>query len=103
MNNSESAAKPENPNEVFDLIVAYQKSSAIRAAIDLDLFTAIAEGTTTSSALATKCNASERGVRMLCDFLVVQGMLTKQGSNYGLPPVAASFLSKKSPAYMGSI
>jgi SAM-dependent methyltransferase len=103
MTNSESAAKPPNPNEVFDLIVGYQKSSAIRCAIDLDLFTAIAEGATTSSALAAKCKASERGVRMLCDFLVVHGMLTKQGSNYGLPPVAASFLSKKSPAYMGSI
>src|SRR5439155_1542105 len=40
--------------------------------------------------------------RILCDFLVVLGLLTKSGTTYRLAPEAAAFLSKRSPAYLGT-
>jgi 2-polyprenyl-3-methyl-5-hydroxy-6-metoxy-1,4-benzoquinol methylase len=82
---------------------AYQRSMALKGAIDLEVFTHIAGGATAAAEIAGKCSASERGVRILCDYLAIQGFLTKTGQNYGLSPDAAVFLNKKSPAYMGSM
>src|SRR5207249_1398662 len=48
------------------------------------------------------CSASERGIRILCDYLVVHGFLTKEGNRYANTPDSAVFLDRKSPAYMGS-
>src|SRR3954453_2252582 len=87
---------------VFDTLFAYQRSGALKAALDLDLFTAIDTGETTSAALAARCGASERGVRILCDFLTTVGLLTKSNSAYALTAEAAAFLSKRSPAYLGT-
>jgi len=63
----------------------FSQSAALRAAIELDVFTAVADGATTPPALAGKCQASERGMRILCDFLTVEGFLHKTGSQYSLP------------------
>ena len=40
------------------------------------LFTAIAEGAESADSIARRCRASERGIRILCDFLVIIGFLT---------------------------
>lgn len=93
---------PPSPVPLIDAFNAFHKSAAIKTAVELDLFTAIAEGVATAAGLAAKCNAAERGIRILCDFLTVHGFLTKQGGTYGLAPISAAYLSKRSPAYMGS-
>ena len=75
----------------------------MRAAIELDIFTAIGEKQTTAEQIAQRAKAAERGIRILCDFLTVMGFLTKSESNYGLAPDAALFLDRRSPAYMGTV
>ncbi|MEJ7608582.1 MAG: class I SAM-dependent methyltransferase [Bryobacteraceae bacterium] len=90
-----------NPSVIFEALSAFQKSYALKGAIDLDLFTAIAEGTTSAAELARRCSASERGIRILCDYLVVTELLTKDGNDYGLPQNSARFLDHNSPAYTG--
>jgi len=92
-----------SPEAIFETLVAYQKAAALHAAIQLDLFTAIGEGATTVPALAKRCEASERGVKSLCDFLVVQRFLVKGEGTYALADEAAKFLDRRSPAYIGSI
>ena len=87
---------------VFDTLFAYQRSAALKAALDLDLFTAIDEGATTTKALAGRCAASERGVRILCDYLTTIGLLTKSNASYAVTPDSAAFLSQRSPAYLGT-
>ncbi|MFN7937040.1 MAG: class I SAM-dependent methyltransferase [Bryobacteraceae bacterium] len=91
-----------NPASIFDALLGYQKTAALRTAIDLDLFTAIGEGVVEPAALATRAHASERGVRILCDFLVTLGLLTKSEDTYGLSPDAAMFLDQRSPACIAS-
>ena len=91
-----------SPEAILDTLFAYQKSAALKAAIDLEIFTAIDEGAQTAAAIAGRANASERGVRILCDYITVQGLLTKSGDRYSLTLEAAAFLSKKSPAYLGT-
>ena len=92
-----------SPAIVFDTLQAYQRTVALRGAIDLDLFTAIGEGNETASAIAARMGASEKGTRVLCDFLTILGLLTKADGKYALTPESATFLNRHSPAYMGTM
>ena len=94
-------ARP-TPNRIFNAMFAYRLTSALRGAIDLDLFTAIAEGEHTAEAIALRVQGSVRGVRILCDYLTIEGLLEKQGSEYRLAPDSAAFLDRRSPMYLGS-
>jgi SAM-dependent methyltransferase len=87
---------------VFDTLFAYQRSAALKSAIDLDVFTAIDGGDDTFGAIATRSGASDRGMRILCDYLATIGLLTKSDGRYHLTPESAAFLSKRSPAYLGT-
>jgi 2-polyprenyl-3-methyl-5-hydroxy-6-metoxy-1,4-benzoquinol methylase len=89
------------PERFFNAINAYQQTEAIKAAIELEIFTAIAEGNVQPASIAKRCQAAERGVRILCDFLTIHGFLTKDGDTYVLAPDSALFLDRHSPAYMG--
>lgn len=88
---------------VLDTLFAYQKSAALKTAIDLEVFTAIDEGARTAAAIAARTNVSERGARILCDYLTVNKLLGKSDGMYQLVPESAAFLSKRSPAYLGTI
>ena len=101
MSAQQQPAAPPNPLQIFTTLQGYQRTFALKAAIDLDLFTAIAKGSRTAAEIAKSCNAAERGVRMLSDALVVMGFLTKSGSNYSLTPDTAFFLDSRAPAYLG--
>src|SRR5438046_273251 len=94
---------PPTPALLFDTLNAHQRTEAIKTGIELGVFTEIAQGKTTVAEIAKACDASERGTRILCDFLVIIGFLTKQNGAYGLTPDSAMFLDKHSPAYMGSV
>ena len=90
------------PERIFGTLTAYQTTAALRAGIELDVFTAVGEGATSPEALARKTGASERGARILCDYLTILGFLSKEKGQYGLTPESAVFLNRHSPAYMGS-
>jgi ubiquinone/menaquinone biosynthesis C-methylase UbiE len=92
-----------SPVRIFTSLTAHEQTAALKTAVELDLFTAIGEGATTPKVLAERCGASERGMRILCDFLTVHEFLSKQGSNYSLAPDSEKFLDRKSPAYMGTV
>jgi 2-polyprenyl-3-methyl-5-hydroxy-6-metoxy-1,4-benzoquinol methylase len=92
-----------SPEHYFQTINAFHQTAAIKAAVELDVFTAIGDGAATAAEIAKKCGASERGTRILCDFLTVIGFLTKSGNTYALTPESATFLTKRSPAYLGTM
>jgi 2-polyprenyl-3-methyl-5-hydroxy-6-metoxy-1,4-benzoquinol methylase len=95
-------SKQPSPELFFQTMNAYQRTAALKAAVELDLFTKISEGANTVAPLAQKCQASERGIRILSDYLVIAGFLTKDGSSYGLTIDSATFLDRRSPAYIAS-
>jgi ubiquinone/menaquinone biosynthesis C-methylase UbiE len=88
---------------IFETLRAYQQTAALRAAIELDIFTAIAEGATTPAEIAAKRGLSERGVRILCDTVVTDGFLIKNNGHYSCAPDAALFLDRRSPACLASV
>jgi hypothetical protein len=51
-----------DPSRIFErLLFSHARADALKAAIDLDVFTAIGEGRRTSEAIAERCAASVRG------------------------------------------
>jgi ubiquinone/menaquinone biosynthesis C-methylase UbiE len=95
------ASQPPSPMLLFDTITSYQKTAAIKAGIELDVFTPLVEAPSTAAAIAAHCKASPRGIRILCDYLTLLGFLTKSGEQYALTPDSAIFLNRRSPAYAG--
>jgi precorrin-6B methylase 2 len=97
---SQSLPEP-SPIHFFETVNAYQQSAALKAAIELDVFTRIAEGKTGARELAESCEATERGIRILCDYLTIIGFLTKEDNSYRLTQDSAVFLNRNSPAFLG--
>jgi precorrin-6B methylase 2 len=95
-----SAAQP-NPIEIFHAIQGFQRAFALKTAVEVGVFTAIARGSRTAAEIGKACKASERGIRILSDAMVVMGFLNKEGDRYVLTPDSAFFLDGNSPAYLG--
>jgi O-methyltransferase domain/Dimerisation domain len=98
-----AAAPPPDLGVVIDALCAFQLTEALKGAIELDLFTHIAAGAVTAAAIAERASASERGIRILCDYLTVRGFLTKENGRYSCSLTAAVFLDKGSRLYVGSV
>jgi ubiquinone/menaquinone biosynthesis C-methylase UbiE len=98
---STSAAQQPSPVLFFQTINAHQRTEALKAAVELEVFTAIGEGNATVAEIAKRCQTSEKGMRVLCDYLTTMEMLTKQGDRYALTLDSSVFLDKRSPAYLG--
>ena len=100
---STAAAPRPSPERIFDALTRYQQTFALKAGIEVDLFTAIGEGANEPVALAKRTQTAERGIRILADYLVIQGFLNKENGKYSLTPDSAVFLDKRSPAYLGAM
>lgn len=98
-----TASDDVSPGHFLDHVPGFQKTAALRAAIALDLFSAIANGDDMAASLARRVGAAERGVRIVCDFLIVNGHLEKARERYRLTPSSAVFLDRASPACMASV
>jgi len=88
---------------LFDTVNSYQRSEALKAAIELDVFTAVASTDGSTREIAARCNAAERGIRILCDYLTMIGFLRKQENAYSLTQDSATFLDRRSPGYLGGV
>jgi SAM-dependent methyltransferase len=100
--NAQTAAPRSGPELIWETLNAYQRTAALKAAIELDIFSAIGAGAHAVSDIAARCHASERGIRVLCDYLVILGLLSKQQETYALTPDSAKFLDRRSPACIAS-
>jgi len=98
-----STEAPLTPGLVFDMMQAHQRTAALKAAIELDLFRAVGEGPGDVASLARQCAASERGIRILCDFLTINGVLQKEDGHYRHTPTSAAFLDPRSPHSLASV
>src|SRR5229473_6125344 len=98
-----SQSQRPSPEHIFGVLTAFQNSAALKAAIELNVFTMIAEGADRPNVIAQRVNAAQRGVRILCDYMAIQGFLTKTDDRFALTQESAIFLNRHSPAYMGTL
>lgn len=96
-----AAAKPF-PALFFECMTSFRQGAALKAAIELDLFTVLGEASQSAESLALRIQASVRGVRILCDYLTSEGFLLKDGGRYSASADAAMFLNRKSRMFIGS-
>ena len=89
------------PGKLLELSGAYWQTFALHAGVKLDLFTAIDQGTATAATAAAHLGLDRRALAMLLDALSAMDLLVKQGDTYENTPLAATFLSKESPRYVG--
>ena len=95
-------AQPQaDPQPIWQAMTGYQISAAYKSAVELELFTKVADGNKTAAEIAEACGASERGIRILADSMTVIGLLTKRNGEYGLTDVSATFLNKHLQTYLG--
>jgi SAM-dependent methyltransferase len=80
---------------------AFERSLALRAAMELDLFTRIGAGTGRIPVLASDSRVSQHGISVLCDYLTAQGHLIKQKGRYSLTPNSRKYLASSSPTFIG--
>src|SRR5438094_519484 len=95
------------PERIMQIGWGFAPMFSLATALDLRLFTHVAEGKTTQAALEAATGASRRGLGMLLNAMVGLGFLTRAGSGeaarYGLAPDAEAFLVEGRPGYHGGI
>src|SRR2546423_635114 len=91
------------PDIFIDHVFAYHRTAAIKAAVELDVFSAIGPDGETAESIARQTGSAVHGIRILCDFLTVGGLLIKAGDRYTRSASTAVFLDRGSPACMASI
>jgi SAM-dependent methyltransferase len=95
------SARPPTPERFLDTLQGFQRTEVLRAALELELFTALDAAPLEAGDLARAIHADPKGVRILSDYLVTLGFLTKAGESYSLSDDARLYLDRRSPSYIG--
>lgn len=80
---------------------AYWESAALMAAVELEIFTAIARGQDTIPAVGKSAGIGERNAERLLTALVAMTLLTREGETFANAPDVQRFLVKDSDRYAG--
>jgi hypothetical protein len=92
-----------NPNTIRDFAAQFQKSRILLTGFELDIFTTIDKTGLTNGELATVLKLDLHACERLLNALVSLGYLTKDKDLFQNTPDSYTFLSKKSPEYLGGL
>jgi hypothetical protein len=100
---SSSQQKPRIGTErIQNIGFGFKHAGILMAAIELSLFTRIAEGATTLEAIASACGLSALNTERLVVACIALGLLEKQGEKYANAPDADTYLVEGKPRYYGA-
>ncbi len=91
------------PERIIETTFAFAQSCALLAAVELDLFTRIAQGMKTIAMLANHAGVSANALERLLGTVSAMGFLQRSGDDYALTPVSERFLVRSQPSYVGDI
>ena len=91
-----------DPTPIIQLSTGFWASMVLIAANDLNVFTALDAGPATADDLAPLCGAQPRSLGMLLDAGTALGFVRKSGDRYANAPIAAAYLVKGKPGYVGT-
>lgn len=81
-------------DDIMEMAHGYQRAMVLFAALDLGVFSALAEGPEEASRLARRIPADPRRLSILLNALVAAGLLRKKGKTYGNRDLAGRFLAR---------
>lgn len=94
--------QPPTPGHLLEIGLSFRKSKALLSAIELGLFTTLADGPLDAETLVTRLGLQGRGARDFFDALVALGLLDRDsGGRYGNTPDCAFYLDRRNPSYIG--
>jgi hypothetical protein len=96
-----------DPSHIMQTATAFWASKVLLTAVELELFTALGNGTMTAPELGTALGLHPRGTYDFFDALVALKFLDRDGDGpqgkYKNTPATAAFLDKASPNYIGGL
>lgn len=95
------------PGRILEVGMAFWSSKALLSAVELGLFSLLADGPQTGAAIEGRLGLHPRATDDFLDALVAIGMLDRHGDGagalYANTGETAAFLDRASPAYVGGI
>jgi hypothetical protein len=92
------------PDAILQLGLAFWGSKALLSAVELDLFTTLAQGPLPGEALIAKLGLQSRGTADWLDALVSLGMLRRSDDGeYANTPATGLYLDRAKPTYLGGM
>jgi precorrin-6B methylase 2 len=91
------------PEKVMQVGLGFWGSKALLSAVELGLFTLLADGAQDFESIRTKLKLHQRSARDFLDALVALGFLTRSGDKYANTPDSDMFLDRRKPSYVGGI
>jgi len=96
-----------SPDHILQIGFGFWASKTLLSAVELELFSRLADGPKTGPELQGAMGLHPRGTYDFLDALVALGLLQREGAGetgkYGNTPSTARFLVKQSPHYIGGI
>ncbi|MDX1387491.1 MAG: methyltransferase [bacterium] len=91
------------PDKILQLGIGFWGSKTLLSAVELGLFSLLAQGPLNELAIGEKLELHPRSRRDFLDALVALGMLERNGGVYKNTPEADLFLDKAKPSYVGGL
>ncbi len=92
-----------NPNKIREFAAAFQRSRILLSGFELDIFTNLDESGSSCTQIADKLHLNEHACERLLNALVSLGFLAKQNQLFFNTDESFTFLSKRSPEYLGGL
>lgn len=92
-----------NPNTIREFASSFQKSRILLSGFELDIFTSLDEAGTTVDQISKDLHLNRHACERLMNALVALGFLTKLNDRFFNTDDSYTFLSKKSPEYLGGL
>ncbi len=92
-----------NPNTIREFAASFQKSRILLSGFELDIFTNVDESGSTNKQIADNLHLDEHACERLLNALVSLDYLTKKNHLFFNTAESFTFLSKKSPDYLGGL
>ena len=96
-----------NPSPILQTAFGFMSSKVLLTAVEFGVFTTLADGDLTGTALGEKLGLHPRAISDFFDALVAMKFLEREGDGpdavYSNPPLSALYLVEQSPRYVGGI
>lgn len=96
-------AQQVTPDAIMQLGFGYWSSKTLLSAVELGLFSELAEGPLVLDEIRTRLGIHERSARDFLDALVALGMLQREDGKYGNAPATDLYLDRNKPTYIGGM
>src|SRR5215831_5810668 len=96
-------AQAVTPDAIMQLGFGYWGSRTLLSAVEMGLFTELAEGPLGLDDIRARLSLHERSARDFLDALVALGMLKREQGTYGNTPATDLYLDRTKPTYLGGM